>query len=269
MKEQTRTETSDRVWLWCHPAGSHNGQYGLPADSSITPAEAAEMMGISNLVYVVYGDRPTPPFEPHARELAAARRLVWSIVGDASSHRNDRSSDLDAVCALAANCRNVSGAIMDDFFLPQPSADGREARLSLAQTRSIRDALHAQPRPMDLWVVMYDQLIGRAIEPFLEACDVVTYWTWRADSLAGLEDNFSRVEDMAPTARKRLGIYMWDFGAPSGREIPADRMRHQCRLAERWLADGRIDGVIPLASCICDLDIAGVRYVRDWVAGLT
>ena len=29
----------DRLWLWGHVAGSHNGQYGLPGPSRVTPAE--------------------------------------------------------------------------------------------------------------------------------------------------------------------------------------------------------------------------------------
>ena len=28
----------DRLWLWGHPAGSHNQQYGLVQQSHITPA---------------------------------------------------------------------------------------------------------------------------------------------------------------------------------------------------------------------------------------
>ena len=44
----------------------------------------------------------------------------------------------------------------------------------------------------------------------LAACDVMTFWTWKAEELARLEANFRRTEELAPTTRKVLGCYMWD-----------------------------------------------------------
>lgn len=254
----------EKTWLWAHPAGSHNGKYSLPARSTIPPHEAADRMGIDNLIMVVYDNRPEPPFDEEMKQLADLDRVVWSIVGDSSSVRNDRATDLEEVCRLAGQYPNLCGAIMDDFFLGEASPDGRQARYGLEDVRRFRETLHAQPRPLDLWVVMYDRLLGRPLEPHLAECDVVTFWTWEAKNLVDLEGNFARLESMAPDQRRMLGCYMWDYGhAGGGREIPPELMKKQCRLAAEWIENGRIDGVIFLASCICDLDVAGVRYVRE------
>ncbi len=69
---------NDRIWLWTHAAGSHNGRYNLP-DSQITPSEAARFMGIDNVVMVVFDNRPTPPFAPHARKLAGVIFLAGNL----------------------------------------------------------------------------------------------------------------------------------------------------------------------------------------------
>lgn len=93
-------QVRDHLWLWCHEAGSHNGQFNLPAPCATTPAAAGKMMGITNAIMVCYGGRPLPPFGPHAQPLRSLARLVWSVIGDTSSARNDAEPDVNAVAEL-------------------------------------------------------------------------------------------------------------------------------------------------------------------------
>jgi hypothetical protein len=48
--------------------------------------------------------------------------------------------------------------------------------------------------------------------------------------------------------------------------MPLDLMQHQCELGLRWLRQGRIGGMIFLASCLCDLDLEAVMWTRDWLS---
>ena len=41
--------------------------------------------------------------------------------------------------------------------------------------------------------------------------------------------------------------------------------QEQCELGLEWLKQGRIDGMIFLASCICDLDLETVEWTRKWI----
>jgi hypothetical protein len=257
------TTIGDRLWIWGHQASSYDGQYNLPARSSITPAQAARTMGIDNLLLIVYRGQPEPPFARHAREMADLKRVVWSIVGDSSSTRNDRSSDLPAVLELAGRCPNVSGAIMDDFF-HQADAQGKISRHEVADLRHFADRLHAGPRPLDLWVVLYAHDLGLPVQPYLEPCDVITFWTWRAEQLDDLEANFRRAEALTPGKRRVLGCYMWDFGV--GQPMPVERMADQCQRGLQWLREGRIEGMIFLGTCICDLGLETVEWTRRWIA---
>jgi len=43
-------------------------------------------------------------------------------------------------------------------------------------------------------------------------------------------------------------------------------MRHQCELGLQWLKLGRIEGMIFLATKICDLDLEAVEWTRQWMA---
>ena len=56
---------------------------------------------------------------------------------------------------------------------------------------------------------------------------------------------------------------MWDYGDKKPLSVAA--MEDQCELGLEWLKQGRIDGMIFLASCICDLDLETVEWTRKWI----
>ena len=53
---------------------------------------------------------------------------------------------------------------------------------------------------------------------------------------------------------------MWDYGAK--RPMPVNLMEKQCETGLQWLQEGRIEGMIFLASCICDLGLETVEWTR-------
>jgi hypothetical protein len=225
----------------------------------MTPAEGAYYLGVPNALMITYGNRPMPPFDREMRAFAPLKRVVWSIVGDSSTSR----TDLDEVLSLAGLFPNLCGAIMDDFF-HQPDASGAISRLSVAQLQDVRARLHRAARELDLWVTVYTHDLGLPIQPYLEPCDVLTLWTWRAEHLVDLGRNFSRLEALLPAKRKVLGCYLWDYGV--GKPMPLEAMKQQCAQGLEWLRHGRIEGMILLASCICDLGLETVEWARQWVA---
>ena len=253
----------DRLWLWCHPAGAHTrtqDQHGIPGHSIVTAAEAAAYLGIPNVLFVRYELDPRPPFKPDAQPLASMKQVVWSIEGGGGG-------DVDAVLALTKTLPNLSGVILDDYFgrvaAGDESADGP---FSLESMRQLCTRLNACAPRLDVWVVLYAHEFeqGDRLRPHLELCDVVTLWTWNATELANLDQNFARFEQIVGNKRKVLGLYMWDYGTKQ--PMPLDAMERQCNLGLRWLQDGRIEGMIFLASCICDLGLETVEWARRWIA---
>ncbi len=254
------SELKDRLWLWGHEAGSQNEGWGLPGPTRMTPVEAAHYVGIPNVLMVVYGGKPEPPFEQHARAMLSLRRVVWSIVGDSSSTRNDEATDIEEVVALAGRFPNITGAIMDDFF-HEPKDEGAIARYNVNDLASFRHRLRGAARPLDLWVVLYSHQLHLHVADHLAQCDVTTFWTWHAKDLPELDSNFERFETLAPETRKVLGCYLWDYGG--GQPMPLDLFQHQYRLGMAWLEAGRIEAMIFLATCICDLGLETVEWLRE------
>jgi len=151
----------------------------------------------------------------------------------------------------------------DALLDPQPADE--TGPFSLAALQRLRARLDAAARHPDLWVVLYTGEFGLpAVRPHLDLCDVVTMWTWVADDLAALEQNLTRCDEVIGDKRKVLGLYMWDYGAK--RPIPLPVMEAQCEAGLRWLREGRIEGMIFLASCICDVGLEAVEWTREWIA---
>jgi hypothetical protein len=261
--EQKMDTVRDHLWLWCHETGANNGQYSLPRTSRMSPAEAAYYLDIPNVLMIVYGDKPEPPFDQLSIAFRPLKNVVWSIIGDSSSKRNDKATDISEVTRLANKFPNITGGMMDDFFHPA-NEKGEIARYSASEIAAFRDQLHKAAHGLDLWVVLYSHNLDLPVQEHIKNCDVVTFWTWNAADLADLDKNFERLEKAVGSKRKILGCYMWDFGA--GKPIPLDTMKKQCESGLKWLKEGRIDGMIFLSSVICDMELEAVEWTRKWIA---
>jgi hypothetical protein len=266
------------LWLWGHDAGAHNDDWGLPGPSRITPAEAAFYLGIPNLIMVRYKGRPPLPLDQYAVSLRALRQVVWSAVG---AHGQTDEAERTHILDLAARHSNISGIMLDDFFVDKPGEE--PAALSLDQLGELRGRLRGMPTPaasqpclaatpggvgmaprLDLWAVLYEHQLDDRLVPFLDLLDMVSLWAWDAEKVRGISDFLGRLETLAPSCGRALGCYMWDYGRK--RPMPLDLLKEQYASGLSWLRQGRIEGMIFLASCICDLALETVEWTRRWVA---
>lgn len=258
------TRVRDRLWVWGHYEGVYNGAYGLPGTSRITPLEGASYLGARNLIFIRYQGKPAYPWDQYAIPFRALDRVMWSATG-ASGQTS--AEERQRVLALAKTMPNLKGLFLDDFFTLRPAAAGKPERvavMSLDELRRLRGQMVVDGRRLDLGVTLYTHQLDPRIAPYLELCDVVSVWTWKAADLARLEENMERFWQMAPRSRTWLGLYLWDFGA--GKPMPLPAMQRQCELGLKWLHAGRADGLILLGTNVCDLGLETVEWTRDWVA---
>ena len=105
----------DRIWIWAHQAGAHNNYWlkNLPRKSSIGPVEAAEYMGIGNIIMVRYEGKPAPPFDRHYEPFRRMEKVIWSLAGMGGI---TSAAERREVLKLAANEPNIVGFVLDDFF---------------------------------------------------------------------------------------------------------------------------------------------------------
>jgi hypothetical protein len=253
------TTVRDRIWLWGHEAGSHDHGYNIPRISRMTPAEAAFYLNIPNMIMVRYDDKPEMPFDQYAVALRPLKEIYWSLVGGGG---RSSAEERIHVLELASKFPNITGVFMDDFFR-SPGADGEPGVLPVSEIESLRKQLVVNGRRLDLGVTLYTHQLDMALGPYLELCDWISLWTWEAPELRNLEANFAKCEELSPNNSKLLGLYLWDYGLKQ--PMPLDLMQAQAEMALRWLREGRIGGMIFLASCICDLELESVEWSRAWI----
>jgi len=245
----------EKLWLWGQMEGIQNGRWGLPGNSSIRPADACEYMGIENLFMVREFGKPEFPYEPYAESLKPLRKVVWSLVGAGGTFEE---GELDRIVRLKKNYGNVTGAVLDDFFIRE---EGEKGVFSPAGVSDIRETLHSHN--MELWVVLYQHQMDWQIAPYLSECDLITFWTWKSEELHSIEENFRRLQNIVPDARKMLGCYMWDYG--NSKPMPAGLMEKQSLFGLQLLKEGDIEGMIFLSTCICDLGLETVEWSRGFI----
>ncbi|MBR7121293.1 MAG: hypothetical protein IKC94_03525 [Lentisphaeria bacterium] len=253
----------DSLWLWGQDAGSHHKkEYGwnIPGENKMGPVEGAAYLDISNCFRVVMGGTPAPPFDAESEQLAGFDQVVWSIMGDKSSVRNnDGADDLEEVLRQAAKFPNVTGGVLDDFFSPETA----DARITLPRMREIRDRLHSAPRPLELFLVYYAALFDIDYTPYLELADVITFWSWDSAQLARAGENLDKIIAMTPGKKHFAGCYLYNYG--DCRELTDDEMLFQLELYCRLWKEKQIDGVVVCSNNLVDTGIRAVEIFREFM----
>ena len=254
----------DKLWLWGQTAGTHTifpeNIFGLPKQSRMTPLEGCAYLGIPNVCRVVMAGQPkADEFAQEMIALQPLKKVVWSIVGDCDSKGyQDGTNDLDTVLRLAEKNENIVGGVLDDIL----NVARREV-FTPERIKEYADILHQAKRPLQLWSVLYEiELFDWAV-PYVQACDVCTFWTWFGKNLPKLEQNIETVRKMFPKQAVYAGIYMWDYGEhkPLSNEI----MQSQLECVYRLLKSGEIKGIIFCSNCIADIGLETVEITRQWI----
>ncbi len=251
----------DRLWLWGTYEGIFDGTYGIPKTTQITPVEAAYYMSVPNVVMVRIGGKPKLPFDQYAIPFRALHQVVWSAVGGGGA---TDAPEREAVLKLAKQNSNFIGVQMDDFFHRKENGKGEfYAALSLSDLEQLHENLQSGRRKLDLWVTLYVTQLDYPIGPYLKYIDVLTLWTWKPADIQNLATNLKKAESLSSRTRTVLGCYMWDFDANQPMTMSA--MQQQCEQGLEWLHQGRIEGMIFLASGLCDLNLDTVEWARNWI----
>jgi hypothetical protein len=269
-----RAETvRERLWVWGHPAGVYNDSYLRPLGrkSTIGPVEAAEWLGLRNMIFVRYGGPPAP-FDGYYTPFRRLDRVYWSLVaaGGATS-----LAERDAAFSLAEKNENLVGFILDDFFhepsrgnadLTPPPGGESAAPFRASLTPGELHALgqrQVRGRRLPIMAVVYTGQVKPQAKAHLAEVDQVCLWTWRPADLANLEANFAALKKLAPGKPIFLGCYMYDFDA--SKPLAVDLMRRQVEIGHGWLKAGRIAGMIFLATPNCDVGLEAVEWTREWI----
>ena len=119
-------------------------------------------------------------------------------------------------------------------------------------------------KKLPITAVVYVRQISHRLKLYLDEVDQVSLWTWRPADIDHLERNLFALEKLIPGKPVLLGCYMYDFD--QRKSLPIERMQMQVKLGSRWLREGRIAGMIFLATPNVDVGLEAVEWTREWIA---
>ncbi len=250
----------DDVWLSEVVMGQN--RHSRFKRSRITPAEAALMLDVPNMLMINCNGEPAPYSEDaygYAESFCRLKNVLWGATGSSGFRAGNEEK---FICDLAKEYPNIKGAFMDDFFSKfRNDAEGHRQAKELL--KEIRGGLDKACRPMELYMVYYTRDTGRLDEELAGYLDGITLWTSLSADLVNLEENFEKIEKKFPSHKKLLGVYMYDF---RGRHPISDElMEHQCEFGLRMMKEGRIHGMIFEANSVMGVGLSSERWLRNWV----
>lgn len=138
------------------------------------------------------------------------------------------------------------------------------ASLTPDELKSVRKEAFINGKQLPIVCGIYENQISDRIMPHIEHVDKVVLWTWVADDLKDLKKNFEKLEKLVSPKPVLLGCYMYDYGGT--RPISVEEMEFQCDLGLKWLKEKRIEGIVFLASNICDQNLEAVDWTKNWIS---
>ena len=231
--------------------------------SRITPAEAAFMLDVPNVLMIQCDGEPAPFSKDALGYMESFYRMKKVLWGSAGSGGFRVGNEEEFVCQLAEQYPNLTGVFLDDvssmFHKVEPQEERH--RLRVQALKGVKENLKKAPRPMDVYITWYwhqDPYPG-----MMDYVDGISLWTWNSEELPQLPARFEAVEEKYRGKKILLGIYMYDFY--NRRPVSNEYMELQCNYALELLKQGRIDGMIFEANSTMGAGLPSEYWLREWV----
>ena len=248
----------DRFWLWGHPEGRYNNEYGNTRVSRMTPMEACSYLGVNNVFMVPVGvDVNRRSYNKSFRRL---RQVGWEL--------NKAGTDPSAVERLFEEARefpNITTCVLDDFqtLLKRGKADVN----SLWATR---EQLHNNDvRPFDMWMVLYTHEFGldakadADFQQYIEPFDGVIMWTWYEWYYRAIPEKWELFKKMTEGKRRMFGCYLYNFG--EWKEATREAVIWQLNWYRERIIAGEAEGVVLHTNTMADLDMDAYNAAIEWM----
>lgn len=248
----------DKFWIWGHPEGRYNHEFGNEQESRMTPLEGALYMGARNLFMVPVGVNVN--VRQYNKSFTPLKSVGWAIDNAAAD-----PAALDRLIEQAKDFPNITCGVFDDFV-------GYLAKHPIPPERFLaaRERMHTEAvRPLSMWMVLYthefgvDEAQDQAFQPYIDAFDGVIMWTWEERRLDQFEEKYARFKELTKNRRRMLGLYLYNFG--ERRPATAEAARWQLERYAQLLRAGEIEGIVLHTNTMADLDHPAYDVETAWM----
>ncbi len=247
----------DKLWNWGHLAGSHNKITGF--DCKMTPSEFADEYGIRNAFIVSYGGNITPPFDKTAKELSGLDKIIWSVLGDASTPLpDDELGNTKDIINVLDTASNITGGVVDDFFSPE-----RMKRFTPEVLKKIKAALNE--RGLSFWCVLYNMQLDLDLDAYMECFDGVTFWIWQCENIPHMDEYLEKLFAITKDLPVMLGVYLMDY-CKEFTEMDSVLFDMQLNNYFELLKNRKIEGIVVCSSTVGDAPLDTNRILKEYIS---
>jgi len=248
----------DRFWLWGHPEGRYNNEYGNKRVSRMTPMEGCLYLGVKNIFMVPVGVDVNR--RQYNKSFKTLQQVGWETF-DAGVHPDA----VEPYIKESVDFPNISCVVFDDF-----QRGNRYKCIPIENLWKIKKRLHDnEVRPLNMWMVLYthefgideakDEEFQRYIDPF----DGIIMWTWKESDLPLIDEKFEVFCKMTSNNRRMLGCYLYNFG--EDRQATGAAVLWQLDRYREWIFKGKAEGVVLHTNTMADLDYEAYDVAVDWM----
>ncbi len=249
----------ERMWLWGHPEGRYNHEYGNEAESRMTPMEGCLYLGIRNTFMV--------PVEwnvnrrQYNKSFTTLRHVGWETY-DAGAD----PSRLDPYIAEAADFPNINCVVYDDFHRQMKGEPFPAENLHIAKKKLKTEGV----RPLEMWMVLYTHEFGvdaaadAVFQPYIDPFDGIIMWNWWEKNDHEIPDKFEIFKKMTPNNRRMFGCYLYNFG--ECKQATAKSVKWQLDFYLDRMRAGESEGIVLHTNTMADLDYEAYDAALEWMA---
>ena len=252
----------DKCWLWGHPEGRYNNEYGNTQISRMTPMEGCLYLGVKNTFMVPVGWDVN--YRQYNKSFTTLNNVGWEF-GDAAHRVIGDVNTVNEYLERAKDFPNITCAVFDDY----KSCD-KHKNVTLEHFQSIHDRFHNNEiRRMDTWMVLYTWEFGNSEEEdkdfmqYIKPFDGVMMWTKKDHEILEIPKKFEIFKKMTPNNKRMFGCYLWNFG--ESREADPDLVKWQLDFYREKMLSGEVEGICLHTNTMADLDLKAYDVAVAWM----
>ena len=250
----------DKFWLWGHPEGRYNNEYGNEKASRMTPMEGCLYLGINKTFMVPVGVPVNR--RQYNKSFKTLSQVGWECFG-----ADKNPEKIDMLIEESKEFKNITTAVFDDFHGQAKRRRDEGLPVSPDALWSIRKKLN--DNNLDMWMVFYTQEFGlnaaddEEFRQFLDPFDGIIMWTWKEKDVPLIPEKYEVFKKLTPNSRRMFGCYLYNFG--EWKQATGEAVKWQLDFYRDKMIKGEAEGVVFHTNTMADLDYEAYDAALEWM----
>ena len=248
----------DKFWLWGHPEGRYNHDFGNNNESRMTPMEACLYLGVKNTFMTPIGAKVNR--RQYNKSFKTLNSVGWECFEAWGT-----PAIIEEYIDMARDFSNVRHVVFDDFIRQQKLDE-----FFVSDLDKIHDRLHNNDvAPLDMWMVLYTCEFGiseendNAFLEYIKPFDGIIMWTWKESEVPLIPEKFEIFKKMTEGKKRMVGCYLYNFGEE--KQATGEAVKWQLDWYREKLLAGEIEGVVLHTNTMADLDYEAYDVACEWM----